>query len=172
MIDPISTSDLQEICGISTSTVPSLRNRGIFVLQSTGSEYLWAPISLKNYIAYLKKRHGTGDANGETLANPEDEYRRQKARIEKMKADQLQEKLIEVVEVEHQWESHVFATKAKLLALPGKLASGLAPFLKREEDRGKVMALADDLVRETLEEMTKELAEDEDDDEADELNVD
>jgi hypothetical protein len=88
--------------------------------------------------------------------DPDTEFRKQKARKERMLADQMEGILIEVGDVARMWESHIYAAKAKFLALPDKLVAELLPLLRDDTRMEEVRDPAKRMVDEALEELSKE----------------
>ena len=129
--------------------------RGVFVRNPDNS---WdAEKSISQYIEWLKKRHGAaGDMDGQDITDPEQEFRKQKARQARMAADQMEGKLIDAGEVAHQWETHVYAAKAKLTAIPDKMVAELLPLLVEGTRAEEVRDPAKRMVDEALEELSKD----------------
>ncbi len=158
----LTQSQLMKLTGVSITTCRNMTLKGIFVKNPDGS---WdAEPSIKNYIDYLKKRHGTSGELGGEDRDPETEFRKQKARKERMLADQMEGRLIEIGEVAVQWESHIYAAKAKFLAVAEKIVAEVSPLLREdvrvEELRDPVKRMVD----EALEELSKDPELDEDED--------
>jgi hypothetical protein len=153
-----------KLTGVSITTKRNMEMRGVFVRNEDKS---WdAEKSIVNYIEWLKKRHGTAsDMGGEDITDPEQEFRKQKARQARMAADQMEGKLIDASEVAHQWEAHVFAAKAKLTALPDKMVAELLPMLAEGTRAEDVRDPAKRMIDEALEELSKEQELDEDEEE-------
>jgi len=155
---------LMRLTGVSITTKRNMEMRGIFVRNEDMSWNL--ELCISNYIEWLKKRHGAaGDMAGEDITDPEQEFRKQKARQARMAADQMEGKLIDAGEVAHQWEAHVFAAKAKLTAIPDKMVAELLPMLSEGTRAEDVRDPAKRMIDEALDELSKEQELDEDDDE-------
>lgn len=155
---------LMRLTGVSITTKRNMELRGIFVRNEDRSWNL--ELCVSNYIEWLKKRHGAaGDMAGEDITDPEQEFRKQKARQARMAADQMEGKLIDAGEVAHQWEAHVFAAKAKLTAIPDKMVAELLPMLSEGTRAEDVRDPAKRMIDEALDELSKEQELDEDEEE-------
>lgn len=150
--DPV----LMRLTGVSITTKRNMELRGVFVRNEDKTWNL--EVCIPNYIEWLKKRHGGGssDMGGSDITDPEQEFRKQKARQARMAADQMEGKLIDAVEVGHQWESHVFAAKAKFTAIPDKMVAELLPLLGEGIRMEDVRDPAKRMIDEALDELSKE----------------
>ncbi len=164
----LTQGQLMTLTGCSITTVRNMTLKSVFLKNADGS--FDAEKCIRNYIDYLKKRHGTGGELGEEDRDPDREFRRQKARKERMLADQMEGKLIEVGEVANQWESHIYAAKAKFLAIPEKLIAELLPMLREDTRIEEVREPLVRMVDEALEELSKEQELDEEFDDDDGIN--
>jgi len=160
----LTDSQLMKLTGVSITTKRNMEMRGVFIRNADKS---WdAEKSIVNYIEWLKKRHGaSGDMAGEDITDPEQEFRKQKARQARMAADQMEGKLIDAGEVGRQWETHVYAAKAKFTALPDKLVAELLPLLAEGVLAAEIRDPARRMVDEALEELSKDQELDEEDEE-------
>jgi phage terminase Nu1 subunit (DNA packaging protein) len=166
--------ELQTFTGVSITTKRNLEMQGIFV-RSQG--HLWdAAVSIRNFVDYLKgKKVAKGVAGaleGDDITDADNEYRKQKARKERMMADAMAGKLIEVDAVARQWESHVYAAKAKFTSIPDKLVAELMPLLRDDVMPTEIMDPAKRMVSEALEELSKELEPDDDEEGSDDEDAD
>jgi len=157
----LTDAHLMTLTGVSITTKRNMELRGVF---KRNEDLSWdAQACISGYIEWLKKRHGaSGDMDGKDITDPEQEFRKQKARQARMQADQMEGKLIDAGEVARQWENHVYAAKSKLTALPDKMVAELLPLLaegtRAEEVRDPVKRMID----EALEELSKDQELDED----------
>jgi len=162
----LTDAHLMTLTGVSITTKRNMELRGVFKRNEDGS---WdAQVCISGYIEWLKKRHGAAsDTDGKDITDPEQEFRKQKARQARMQADQMEGKLIDAGEVGRQWENHVYAAKSKLTALPDKMVAELLPLLaegtRAEEVRDPVKRMID----EALEELSKDQELDEDEESED-----
>ena len=162
----LTQKELMTITGVSITTVRNMELKSVFVRARDGN---WeAEVCIKNYIDYLKKRHGTSGEVGMEDRDPDTEFRKQKARQARMQADAMEGRLIDVGDVARQWESHIYAAKSKLMALPDKLVAELMPLLREDSRIEELRDPATRMISEALEELTKDPELDEDDGDDDE----
>jgi hypothetical protein len=150
----LTQGQLMTLTGCSITTVRNMTLKSVFLKNPDGS--FDSEKCIRQYIEYLKKRHGTGGEVGMEDRDPDTEFRKQKARKERMLADQMEGILIEVGDVARMWESHIYAAKAKFLALPDKLVAELLPLLRDDTRMEEVRDPAKRMVDEALEELSKE----------------
>lgn len=156
----LSQGDLMKLTGVSITTCRNLTLKGIFVKNPDGS---WDPQpSIQNYIEYLKKRHGVSGEMGGEDRDPDQEFRKQKARQARMQADQMEGRLIEIGDVALQWESHIYASKAKFLSMADKIVAEIAPLLREDVALEELRDPVKRMVDEALEELSKDPELDED----------
>lgn len=165
-LSSLTQKELMTLTGVSITTVRNMELKSVFVRAKDGN---WdADACLKNYIEYLKKRHGTSGEVGMEDRDPDTEFRKQKARQARMQADAMEGRLIDIGDVARQWESHIYAAKSKFTALPDKLVAELLPLLRDDTRMEELRDPASRMINEALEELTKDPELDEDDGDDDE----
>lgn len=139
--------DIQLILGVSKSEVKRLVDESIIKKDLRGTYDLLH--SIKGYIGYLQVR--SGGTKGVSADYHEERSRLTKAQADKaeLEAAVMAGKLVEVEQLIQAWEGMLSSMRAKLLALPSKLA----PVVADEDEPGVVQNLIDDYMREALEEL-------------------
>ena len=139
--------DIQLILGVSKSEVKRLVDESIVKKDLRGTYDLLH--SIKGYIGYLQVR--AGGTKGVSADYHEERSRLTKAQADKaeFEAAVMAGKLVDVDQLSTQWESMLVSMKAKLLAMPSKLA----PVVADEDEPGVIQAMIDDYMREALEEL-------------------
>lgn len=139
--------DIQLLLGVSKSEVKRLVDEAIIKKDLRGTYDLLH--SLKGYIGYLQVR--SGGTKGVSADYHEERSRLTRAQADKaeFEASVMAGKLVDVDQLIQAWESMLSSMRAKLLALPSKMA----PVLADEDVPGVVQGIIDDYMREALEEL-------------------
>lgn len=142
-----NNGDIQLILGISKSEVKRLVDESIIKKDLRGTYDLLH--SIKGYIGYLQVR--SGGTKGVSADYHEERSRLTKAQADKaeLEAAVMAGKLVEVEQLTQAWEGMLSSMRAKLLAIPSKLA----PVVADEDEPGVVQDLIDNYMREALEEL-------------------
>ena len=123
----VNKAALSEILAVSERTLSTWQKDGLPIEQKQGRENLYDTAKV---IQWLIQRHGLSltRSGGEVL-----DLEAEKARLTKAQADsaelklaQQQGQLLAANEVQAVWEDYILACRAKLLAMPSKLAAILA----------------------------------------------
>lgn len=143
---------LADLFNMTTVRVQQLAAEGVVVKHARGRYDLWA--SVRNYIKYLQERK-VNQWSGST--NEEDGYTQHRARLTKAKADKAEVEAALIKGTAHDaqavakvWEDMIGNARAKLLALPTKLAAQL---------EGMTIAQRQDAIQSTVAQALTELAE-------------
>jgi hypothetical protein len=134
---------------ISERRVQQLVKDGVIPKTEHG-RYELAP-TVQGYVRYLQER-----SLGRPSA-PED-YHNEKARLVKLQADraeleveELQGRLVRADDVSRHWYDMINACKNRLLSVPSRAA----PVVSSESSAGMCQQIIDDLIRESLEELSE-----------------
>ena len=139
--------DIQLILGVSKSEVKRLVDESIIKKDLRGTYDLLH--SIKGYIGYLQVR--SGGTKGVSA-----DYHEERSRLTKFQADKAEfeaalmaGRLVDVEQLTQAWEGMLSSMRAKLLAIPSKVA----PIIADEDEPGMVQNIIDDYMREALEEL-------------------
>jgi phage terminase Nu1 subunit (DNA packaging protein) len=139
--------DIQLILGVSKSEVKRLVDESIIKKDLRGTYDLLH--SIKGYIGYLQVR--SGGTKGVSADYHEERSRLTKAQADKaeFEAALMAGRLVDVEQLTQAWEGMLSSMRAKLLAIPSKVA----PIIADEDEPGMVQNIIDDYMREALEEL-------------------
>lgn len=139
--------DIQLILGVSKSEVKRLVDESIIKKDLRGTYDLLH--SIKGYIGYLQVR--SGGTKGVSADYHEERSRLTKAQADKaeFEAALMAGRLVDVEQLTQAWEGMLSSMRAKLLAIPSKVA----PIIADEDEPGVVQNIIDDYMREALEEL-------------------
>jgi len=133
---------------LSDRRVQELVKEGV-IPKSDHGRYELAPC-VQGYIRYLQER----SHKNTPVAGPD--YHIEKSRLTKLQADKVQinndrelSDLVNAAEVEREWSLVISDCKNRLLSIPSKMAPILAPIT----EPAQIMNVADDLIREALDEL-------------------
>jgi phage terminase Nu1 subunit (DNA packaging protein) len=144
--------ELAEHLDLSPQSISDLVRKGVITV-GTGRSPVNLDVCRIQYITFLRKaarytkKDGTGD-----IAEEKTKLTAAQARKAELEADQLEGKLIPSDLVQETWTSFVANARAKLLALPSKLAHLLITIEKYTE--------AENLLKDNIYEALQELADD------------
>jgi phage terminase Nu1 subunit (DNA packaging protein) len=142
--------DIQLMLNVSSKEVARLVTEGILKKDTRGTyDFLF---SMKGYIAYLQARSGM---RGTRTGAPTD-YAEERARLTKAQADKgemeaalMAGQLVHVEQLTTEWETMLMSMKAKLVAIPSKVATLVAD----EDNPAIIQSIIDDYMREALQEL-------------------
>jgi hypothetical protein len=101
---------------------------------------------------YRKQKDPNGDDQGkDSLWKHQKEHTKWKARIEKLKALEMEGRLVDVEYVRKVWENVASAFRSKLLALPNKMS----PFVLGAKDLPTAQAIIKQHVYEAIDELSR-----------------
>jgi phage terminase Nu1 subunit (DNA packaging protein) len=141
--------DIQLLLGVSKSEVKRLVDESIIKKDLRGTYDLLH--SLKGYIGYLQVR--SGGTKGVSADYQEERARLTKAQADKAEMDAalMAGKLVDIDQLSTEWETMLMSMKAKLIAIPSKVA----PLVADEDNPGIIQAMIDDYMREALQELAQ-----------------
>ena len=152
----IGVGELGELLGLNTIYIQQLAKKGIIPRSGRGRYILKDAINA--YCATMRKSAqgrplGGGGPDGDGKGP---NYHEEKARLTKLQADKVQinndrelSDLVNAAEVEREWSLVISDCKNRLLSIPSKMAPILAPIT----EPALIMNVADDLIREALDEL-------------------
>lgn len=146
-----AVATIAQLLNISPRRVQQLAREGVIPRAENGRYALVA--SVQGYVKYLQERSVSRDADEETL--------HERRRLVKMQADKLEfeigrltSELVPTGEVGRAWARLAAAFRARMLALPSRLAAELAA----EPDPNVVKARLEDEIHDALEELSRDEA--------------
>lgn len=142
--------DMQLMLGISSHEVARLVGESVLKKDTRGVyDFLY---SMKGYIGYLQARSGMrGLRSGAPTDYAEERARMTKAQADKheMEAAVMAGTLVDIEQLTTEWETMLMSMKAKLVAIPSKVATLVAD----EDNPAIIQSIIDDYMREALQEL-------------------
>ena len=142
-----TADDMLLLLGVSKNELSRMVEAGTIKKDAVGSYDLM--YSVKGYIGYLQVRAGG-------LKSGTADYQDERARLTKAQADKgemeaalMAGRLIDVDQLRSEWETMLMSMKAKLVAIPSKIA----PLVADEDNPSVIQDMVDDYMREALEEL-------------------
>jgi phage terminase Nu1 subunit (DNA packaging protein) len=116
----VPTSKIAEIIGVTEQRTNQLAKEGVLAKKAVGK---WELIkNLKMYVAWLKSSNGESESLAIQKLKAEVDYKRAKADRAQLTLEELEGGMIRAADVESVMTDHVYAVRAMLVALPGRLA--------------------------------------------------
>ena len=127
----VSTQIIANLFSVSTRRVEQLKTEGIIQGEGRPIKYDLLP-TIKAYIKYLsdkangREKKETDEKSASRKLKAEADYKETKAKIEKLKLQELEGKLHAAEDVEAVMTDHALYIRSMLIAMPGKLAVDIA----------------------------------------------
>lgn len=144
---PVST--IAKLLDLTERRVQQLAAQGVLPKADRG-RYELVPV-VRAYIAYLRERAVSGDANGaDDVGASRAKLLSARARLATLEADQYERSLLRRADVERAWSEIVANMRARMLAVPSKTAQAIVYL----ESAAQVASLLTAAVSEALDELS------------------